>query len=272
MSTFNLPPQLIFKGNGGAHPPHGNITATDHGPVVVAFSWIFYSLTGMTVLVRLISRRNFAPDYWCVLAGFILLTLDSVTIHLAAHKGLGRHIATLSTGDLSQYNRAFYAGQILKVLILALSKISYLTIFTRLLLEASGRRKTIRIFCYSMIGVISAWAFATSMALALQCDTPHPWTFIGNKCVDQAVLYYLTGAFNIATDVVIVVIPAVIVLDIQLGRNKKAAVVAIFATRILVPPFAIVELALLPQYFDRADPTCDCHLVKKSSSALTDFV
>ncbi|KAF2236783.1 hypothetical protein EV356DRAFT_530687 [Viridothelium virens] len=255
MSTFNLPPQLVFHGNGGTYSPHGTITSEDHGPAIVAFSWIFYSLTSLTVLARLITRRNLVPDYWCLLIAWVLLTLESVSIHLAANNGMGRHISSLSSDKYDAYSRAFYASQTLTVLIVALAKISYLTIFVRLLAESSGQRKTTRQLCVGLIVVVALWAFSISLALALQCRVPHPWRFLANTCIDQRALYYFTGVFDIVTDLVLVALPPVIVATIQLETSVKVTVVAIFGTRIIVPVFTIVELSLLPQYLGRGDPT-----------------
>ena len=49
----------------------------------------------------------------------------------------------------------------------------------------------------------------------------------------QAALYYTTSILNIATDIVIVVLPALIIWDVQIKRKEKWAIVSIFATRLL---------------------------------------
>ena len=58
MSESALPDTLVFKGNGGTFPPHGVITAIDHGASVVVASWIFMCLMALTVLARFGSRQN----------------------------------------------------------------------------------------------------------------------------------------------------------------------------------------------------------------------
>ena len=105
MSALNLPEQLVFKGNGGTYPPHGIITASDHGPVVVTFNWIMFSLTGLAVVARLGTRRSFSMDGLGIIAAFLLLVLDSVAIHLAASHGLGRHIVDLSKDQYDIYSK-----------------------------------------------------------------------------------------------------------------------------------------------------------------------
>ena len=58
MSESSLPDELVFHGNGGSYPPHGIITASDHGPAVVVASWIMVCLMGLALLARFGSRRT----------------------------------------------------------------------------------------------------------------------------------------------------------------------------------------------------------------------
>lgn len=64
MSESALPDgNLVFHGNGGTFPPHGVITAIDHGPGVVVASWIFMCLQALTVLARVGSRQNIQDSH-----------------------------------------------------------------------------------------------------------------------------------------------------------------------------------------------------------------
>jgi hypothetical protein len=46
-------------------------------------------------------------------------------------------------------------------------------------------------------------------------------------------LYYYVGILNILTDVGLVVLPVLVVWDLQLKQEKKLFVVGLFATRLL---------------------------------------
>ena len=76
MSGIDLPKQLSFTGNGGTYPPHGIITADDHGPAVATMTWIMFNLMGLSVLARFATRRS--------------LTGDNITIGVAAVRALMR--------------------------------------------------------------------------------------------------------------------------------------------------------------------------------------
>lgn len=62
MSDSNLPDFLVFHGNGGSFPPHGKITASDHGPAVVVVTWIMICLMGLAVIARFGTRHNLDKD------------------------------------------------------------------------------------------------------------------------------------------------------------------------------------------------------------------
>lgn len=62
MSESSLPDRLVFRGNGGSFPPHGLITARDHGPVVVVATWIMMCLMSLAVIARFGTRHTLDTD------------------------------------------------------------------------------------------------------------------------------------------------------------------------------------------------------------------
>lgn len=52
-------------------------------------------------------------------------------------------------------------------------------------------------------------------------------------CSDPAVLAYLTGAWNIVVDVYVLAVPVPLVWGLQMGKSKKARLVAVFGVGIL---------------------------------------
>jgi hypothetical protein len=58
MASNILPSDLSFSSNGGSYPPHGLITAQDHGPYVVVADWIFMCIMVLSVATRLGTRAR----------------------------------------------------------------------------------------------------------------------------------------------------------------------------------------------------------------------
>ena len=82
MSQSSLPEHLTFHGNGGSYPPHGVVTADEHGPYVVVTSWIMMCLMVLSVLARLATRRSLVQDNIAVFAAAVrhrtLFSLESI--------------------------------------------------------------------------------------------------------------------------------------------------------------------------------------------------
>lgn len=75
MSESSLPDHLVFNGNGGSYPPHGLITATDHGPAVVVATWIMVCLMGLAVIARFGTRQEFGRDSGAICTASVRMPL-----------------------------------------------------------------------------------------------------------------------------------------------------------------------------------------------------
>lgn len=76
MSESNLPDVLEFHGNGGSFPPHGTITASDHGPAVVVAAWIMMCLMGLAVIARVGTRHSFDKDCIAICVACVRISLS----------------------------------------------------------------------------------------------------------------------------------------------------------------------------------------------------
>lgn len=71
MST--IPTQLSFHGNGGSYPPHGVVSADDHGPYVVVATWILMCLMSLSVLARFGLKRSMEKEALAILVASVRL-------------------------------------------------------------------------------------------------------------------------------------------------------------------------------------------------------
>ena len=134
-----------------------------------------------------------------------------------------------------------------------LSKVSYLFIYIRIVSGSTSTLKGMRILFVAFMAFVMTWGIGSAIALALQCQTPAPWNVINNQCVNQAALYYSVGVLNIITDVAIILMPALIVFNLQIRRRERASIWIIFATRLAVVAAAIVQLCVLGSYLSSTD-------------------
>lgn len=90
MSESNLPDVLQFHGNGGSFPPHGTITANDHGPAVVVATWIMICLMVLAVVSRFGTRHTFEKDGAAIFVACVRTPVSFVVsaLHHALSYGL----------------------------------------------------------------------------------------------------------------------------------------------------------------------------------------
>ena len=143
----------------------------------------------------------------------------------------------------------------MEVLILMLSKLSYLFIYLRIISTSSSGMRPLRLFITALVPLVALWGTGTALAFAFQCALPSPWNQSNTTCINQNALYYTTGGISILTDILIVAIPAAIVSKIQIQVSERVNIWAIFATRIVVIITTAVWLGELGAYLYSSDPT-----------------
>ncbi|KAI4219583.1 MAG: hypothetical protein L6R36_008222 [Xanthoria steineri] len=254
MSESNLPDNLIFHGNGGSYPPHGRITAENHGPAVVVATWImapsYVSLSPSGVLFQ---ERKWLTEY----GDQVLALIQSVLVHLAVNRGLGRHRNKLSLEDYSYYSKAVYASQILMLLVHYLAKLTLLLVFLQL-----TPSKPVRRMLWACLLLLSLWACTAIITYSTQCPLPKPWDLSAAGCYNQEALYLFNGVIIIMSDIVIIILPYAILRDVQIRRNRKATIYIVFLPRIMVCITTALELSSLRDYLHNDDKTSCAPMIK----------
>lgn len=70
------------------------------------------------------------------------------------------------------------------------------------------------------------------LAIAFQCDLPTPWALGSQNCIDQNALRIALGTIDVLTDFAVIGLAILMMYPVQVPITKKAAVVAMFGTRI----------------------------------------
>jgi hypothetical protein len=123
---------------------------------------------------------------------------------------------------------ALYASQLLAVLILACSKSAVV-----LLVLSLKPFERISAACKVTLGLIGAWALAALVALGVQCDQPHPWSFSPERCLDQQALCISLAAIHMFLDVCVIGLPVTLLHQVQIIQWKRHHISALFAMRVL---------------------------------------
>ncbi|KAJ5484877.1 hypothetical protein N7539_004865 [Penicillium diatomitis] len=212
----------------GTLPPLFEITADDHGGYGAVAIYTLLALTVVIVSTRLSTRwfigRVIHPDD-------ILLAISlSILAQLAISHGLGRRFSNLEAAQLEKYLKYEYAAQILLVFTIAFSKLSLGLLFKNLM---TSRRSSIA--NKSLMAVIVAWTIGSVLALSFRCSMPTPWRWDQpESCGNQTALFTVIGVFNILTDIVLVVLPCLLLRNVQLTQLKRFRIMSLLASRLLV--------------------------------------
>ncbi len=120
-----------------------------------------------------------------------------------------------------------YAVQILYNPILALVKSSVLIFLLRLF----GQKEGVRRFIIGLNTVNLLQMTAVFFVILLQCQPfAFNWdpTIKGGHCVEQRILFTTTAAFNILTDLVVLGLPLWILVDLNIPKRTKVALMFVF--------------------------------------------
>lgn len=129
-----------------------------------------------------------------------------------------------------------YAASLLAVSVHAVSKIS--TIFV--IQTVGNRNQPIKWASRAMFYVVVLWWLVGFFLLAFRCTMPTPWAGDAESCLAASsvyaafdVIHLVIDGVNVATDVLLVALPAVIIWRLQMARRKKVEITAAFALRLL---------------------------------------
>ncbi|RDL36933.1 uncharacterized protein BP5553_04366 [Venustampulla echinocandica] len=201
----------------------------DSGNTLVGISVMFIVLNILFVALRVYARQYIRGEprdatssrawddflSWC-------------TLHVA---GVGRHAAYVRKEhphQLVQWAKCIYALEWIYLAAVALPKLSILFLYLRIFVARFTRLVTYIL----MATVIANWA-AFLLASIFQCSPVRfQWdkSTPGGKCFNVPLFYKLVNVPNIATDLVILVLPLPTVWHLKVSRAKKFGLTLVFLT------------------------------------------
>ncbi|KAF2179123.1 hypothetical protein K469DRAFT_674827 [Zopfia rhizophila CBS 207.26] len=208
--------------------------AEDSGPTLVAIGALFICLDTIFVALRFYARRlNKSPigldDLVIPFAWLVNVGLCILGITMVYDAGVGRHLAYVVKHDrtkLVSWAKSLYALEWLYLPAVAFPKISILLLYLRIFTD-----RTARLVAHILIYVLLANWFAYLIASSLQC-TPfeYQWNknIKGGHCFNQQIFYKTVSAPNIATDLVVLLLPIKTLLELQTSLPRKIGIFIVF--------------------------------------------
>jgi rhodopsin domain-containing protein len=153
---------------------------------------------------------------------------------------VGRHLSDVLKDDpelLVGWAKGILAIEFIYLASVALPKLSALFFYLRVFVYRKGR-----VFAYIVIGLIILNWIVFSISAILQCRPIAYWwdsTIKEGVCFNVQIYYRAMCVPNIATDVIVLLLPISSLIQLKLPLLKKAALCFIFLTAsVWVPPYA----------------------------------
>ncbi|OAL54612.1 hypothetical protein IQ07DRAFT_273661 [Pyrenochaeta sp. DS3sAY3a] len=240
-----------------------SINANNRGSAIDITVWICFILCALSIVAKVWTKlgrrgqkmhvRNLQLDDYLLMLSLLLLGAYSVAISQQVKAGLGKHLESLSSGDVTKYAKIEYASYFLYLATISLANAT--GVVFGLMLEPGPR--LLRML-QGLIGWNFLWFMASTLATAFQCAPPTTWQSIHGQCFDRAVFWAIIDITNMTINVGLALVLCRIVIILHLSRTRYFLLV-LFSSRILlaIPTAFKVHFLLRDRHLDNHDPSSD---------------
>lgn len=168
--------------------------------------------------------------------------------------GFGSHLWSLKDGAKLQILRLFYISEIIYVVVLALIKVSIVTMYLRIF----WAYRPFYLTCYVVLTFIILSSSIITILTILSCrPVEYFWDrdIAGGACLDITALAYANSGLAVVQDLIIVLLPIIMLWRLQMTRKKKFFIGIMFALGGIGLIATIVRLQTLKNFGTTLDPT-----------------
>ncbi|KAK4159614.1 hypothetical protein QBC43DRAFT_272187 [Cladorrhinum sp. PSN259] len=240
--------------------PNPALDGESRAATVIAILSVVTILSTLVVSLRCYCRAvilgNFGLDDALIIPAQILTIATAIAIGLEAKYGLGRHIWTMPDEHYVPYMKSFYCSIIFYNVGVSLTKISILLQYKRIFPNTIPVLPTI-----IKVGLVILILWATTLCFLLPMVCMPVAAFwdpdVKGSCLDQATIWYVMAAFNVATDFAVFTIPIPIISSLHLPIRQRAMLFVVFTIGIFPCAISIYRIRTLHAAATSTDPTWD---------------
>ncbi|KAL4863635.1 hypothetical protein BDV12DRAFT_25488 [Aspergillus spectabilis] len=212
-------------------PPPGLDLSESHTARNNAVTISLTVLATVAVALRMIARVKvqqvkFAADDWFIVAALVPTYAILACTIVGGQYGLGKHVWVVPMDDITRVNQTHFAYVLIYVWAIPLIKLSIIFFYRRIF----GTTPIMYLWGFLTIG----YFVACTIAFSACCRPPsYYWTQYadptGGHCVFDLYPFYIgNAAANVATDLLILVVPIPLVWGLQMRKVQKGLVLGIF--------------------------------------------
>ncbi|KAH6614189.1 hypothetical protein C7974DRAFT_444198 [Boeremia exigua] len=245
--------------------PDGYVVDLQHpqrrGEAII--TWV--GIVGMVIATILLMIRAYtkimlvkklSSDDWCLLLAWIFsIPVQSLIVYRAPAGLIGIHAWELTGNQLNTIARITLTTTVLYSPALAFAKLSFLCFYLNLN-PATGFRTAVYITSLVVIGscvgvVVSLLAACNPFKRNIDVTVKE------GQCLNKAALYIATGALNMITDIMVIILPIPMVMGLQTSKSRKVMLVLLFSVGLITCITSAVRVALLPPMLTSKDSSWD---------------
>ncbi|KAK3393540.1 hypothetical protein B0H63DRAFT_505413 [Podospora didyma] len=216
-----------------------------HVPITVVA--VTLSVAFLTVAARTYARaviiRSFGMDDWAAIAAVIFAIGSGGLVASNTIYGAGRHIAVVDPKLLGRYFRTFYISIVLYNAALTATKIAFLLQYYRIFGTPYMRRVIL-----IALALVAMWSISQLLVVIFSC-TPIEKFWLGDSvpgtCIPNLPFWYINAAGNIATDVVVFVLPLPALSRLNLRMTQKLMLLGIFSLGFFTCAISVLRIQYL---------------------------
>ncbi|TGO08760.1 hypothetical protein BTUL_0193g00120 [Botrytis tulipae] len=252
------------------------VTADNHGPLLNVAMWIvlvpMVIIASTKIYTKYDTLRKIQIDDYLGLIAMLSSVGQCICTSEQIAYGLGQKQDTILQSELNRFYIAQYAGNIMYISAIFLTKLSSLYFFVCLTIEGSDKRRWI----HKSILWIGTWSLISIVVIALQCQLPDPWVFEPGKCINvvrylqvskfciltsvtvpQRVFWTVNAVVDSLTQVFIGLLPVYILNALKMEDSKKRLTILLFSPNLLTLPILILRIIYLYNTIDSTNYTWD---------------
>jgi len=192
-------------------------------PAVLTFVAILTFIARAFTRIRLVKR--FGAEDWACLVALCASIVLSALIFAETYYGNGVHIDQINPYSAMMMFRLFYVSVWIYNISLSMTKISILLQYQRLFVVSSAR-----IACWIVLAATVIFGLWSVLGNIFLCKPVAYWwnKSLDGHCLDERSVWLSNSIVNMATDIIIVIIPIPVVSRLCISLKQKMSLTLLF--------------------------------------------
>ncbi|KFZ00988.1 hypothetical protein V501_10303 [Pseudogymnoascus sp. VKM F-4519 (FW-2642)] len=194
-------------------------------------------------------------DYLMLIGWGMSIATQAILVRSIAGGGLCVHVWEMPLTRFERYSVEIYIAAPVYQLCNGFAKLSLLTVYLRL-----SPQKWFRIAAWFSIVVVVLYTSIITLVMFFHCSPirrAFDFKTLRGHCLDAGALYIATAGANIATDLVLFLLPTPVILKLQMSKAQKVGFILIFAIGSLTIATSCIRLVYLPRTLNSTDLSWD---------------